>query len=125
MKIFYYYVSIINNNKMTYFSEFKNLLHSCQITSDSNWNKSHYHAYIGMKLLVHIECMTYAISELDLIDEYTKLLHLIVQYPNVLKEFQSIKPLIVAGNNYIEEKQSKEEAMILIEGLRELGLLDY
>ncbi len=106
--------------------EFKKTILNSPI--DPEDDNSHYQIYLRMKLLVHIDCILSALTEADTVEEFTNLLHLIVQYPKILTDF-TIKPIITAGITFVDSCGLKmrvhEEAMLLIEGLRDLKLIDY
>ncbi len=106
--------------------EFKKTILNSPI--DPEDDNSHYQIYIRMKLLVHVDCILSALTEADTIEEFTNLLHLIVQYPKILTDF-TIKPIITAGITFVNSCGLKtrvhEESELMIEGLRDLNLIDY
>ena len=71
------------------------------LSLDPNYNKSHYHVFMGTKLMVFAELLMFSYDLQQFIANLNDLFKFLVRYSTVIEEFPTFVPVIVTAIKYI------------------------
>ena len=75
------------------------------ISSDSNYNKSMYHVYMGTKIMGYVEMLIYTYDIPEFIRHLNELFKFLIQYSTVIEEFPTFIPVVITAIKYIRTNQ--------------------
>lgn len=71
------------------------------LCDDPNYNKSHYHAFMGTKLMMFAELMMFTYDVPDFVNNLNVMFEFLIKYSTVIEEFPTFVPVIVTAIKYI------------------------
>jgi len=71
------------------------------LSLDPNYNKSHYHAFMGAKLMIYAEYLMFSYNVQDFTNNLNELFKFLIMYSTIIEEFPTFVPVIVTAIKYI------------------------